>query len=129
MRFVYLGTGVALGTNETKFMSNNEQEPYNLPSSEQLDCYYYLRGLLQDRAEEVSDVDKKAFCNLILGQCPGAMNVEDIDLVQKLCPEEWRCYCEGEWGTPEELRTMEEERLIEHGWERGPDGEMYVPFP
>lgn len=108
---------------------NTEQEPYNLPSSEQLDCYYYLRGLLQDRPEEVSDVDKKAFCNLILGQCPGAMNVGDIDLVQKLWPEEWRRYCEWEWGTPEEQQELKDAELLAAGWERGPDGEMCIAFP
>jgi hypothetical protein len=61
-----------------------------------------MRELLQDRPEEVSDVNKKAFCNLVLGQCPDAMDIKDINLVQKLCPEEWRRFCEWHWGTPEE---------------------------
>jgi hypothetical protein len=120
---------MAMGANETKFMNNTEQLQYNLPSSEQLEHYYYLRGQLQERPETASDENKKAFSNLILGMCPGAMNVGDIDLVEKLCPEEWRRYVENEWGTPEELRSMEEERLVEQGWERGSAGTMYVPFP
>jgi hypothetical protein len=107
----------------------NTEQQYNLPSSKQLMHFYCLRHILQERPQEVSAADKKAFCHLILGQCPGAMNAEDIDLVQKLWPEEWRLYCEWEWGTPEELRTMEEERLIAQGWERSPDGEMCIPFP
>jgi hypothetical protein len=104
-------------------------EEYNLPTSEQLEQFYYLRGLLQNNPKNASAEEKKAFCDLVLGVCPDAMDIRDIDLVQKLCPEEWRKYCNWEWGTPEELRATKEEMLIQQGWEQGADGEMYIPFP
>ena len=102
--------------------------PLNLAASEQLEHFYYLRHQLQEHPEDVSEENKKAFCHLILGHCPAAMDMTHVDLVEKLFPEEWRRYCESEWGTPEELRAMEEERLLEQGWERGPHGGMYVPL-
>jgi hypothetical protein len=106
-----------------------ETRDLNLPTSEQLEQFYYLRGLLQNTPKNASAEEKKAFCNLVLGVCPGAMDIKDIELVQKLCPEEWHKYCNWEWGTPEELRATEEERLLQQGWERGIDGEMYIRFP
>ena len=108
---------------------NTEQQQYNLPNSEQLGCYYYLRRQLQDRPETASDEDKKAFCHLILGMCPDAMSIKDVDLVEKLCPEEWPRYCEWEWGTPDEQQALKDAELIAAGWARGPDSEMYIPFP
>jgi hypothetical protein len=91
--------------------------------------FYSLRELLENNPKNASDEEKKAFSDLVLGMSPGALDNKDIDLVQKLCPEEWRKYCDLEWGTPEELREMEEERLQREGWVRGADGEMYFPFP
>ena len=100
-----------------------------LLTPEQLESYLILRGCLQERPETVSDEDKKAFCLLILSSCPAVMDTADLVLVQKLCPEEWRHYLQGEWGTPEELRELKEEALLAQGWVRLPDGEMYFPFP
>jgi hypothetical protein len=57
------------------------------------------------------------------------MNIEDIYLVQKLWPEEWRLYCEWEWGTPEEQQELKDLELLAQGWERDPEGVMYFPFP
>ena len=53
---------------------------------------------------------------------------EDLDLAQKLCPEEWRKYCDLNWGTPEEQQAFEEEeQRLRQGWQRGSDGELYNP--
>jgi hypothetical protein len=101
----------------------------NLPSVNQLENYRILQELLQNCPEDVSDEDKTAFCKLALGVCPPLLDVHDINLVEKLCPQEWRKYCEWEWGTPEELRANKDRELLAQGWERGPDGEMYFPWP
>ena len=83
-------------------------EKYNLPTSEQLEQFYSLRGLLENNPKNASDDEKKAFCDLVLGVCPGAMDIRDIDLVQKLCPEEWRKYCD-EWVQPWESASGPDE--------------------
>jgi hypothetical protein len=77
-------------------------ESLDLPSPRQLENYWFLRKWLHDHPDDISAADKQAFCRLILDQYPGAINVDDINLVKKNCPEEWRRYCEEQWGTPEE---------------------------
>jgi hypothetical protein len=82
-----------------------------LPTAEQLEAFYSLRTSLERSPEAATDEEKKAFCHLVLGVGPGALEPRDIALVQKLCPEEWKLFCDMEWGTPEELRTMEDDNV------------------
>jgi hypothetical protein len=49
------------------------------------------------------------------------MEIRDINLVERLCPEEWKHYCEVAWGTPEELQAMEDQRLNSGGIIRSED--------
>ena len=101
----------------------------NLPSSEQLEHYYQLRQMLQTHPKEVSPEQLKAFCTLALGMSPDLLNAGDIELIQKLRPEEWQKYCEWHWGTAEEQRGIEEARLLNQGYVRGEDGKLHVPWP
>jgi hypothetical protein len=80
-------------------------ETVDLPSSSQLATFRGLHKRLQDNPENVTVPERIAYRNLILGMSPDAMSVDEINLVEKLWPQEWRQYCEWEWGTPEEQLT------------------------
>ena len=57
------------------------------------------------------------------------MDARDIEIIEKLCPEQWQRYCECEWGTAEDMRSIEEGRRLDEGWVRDEDGVLYFPFP
>jgi hypothetical protein len=68
-----------------------------LPTSEQLEDYRAMRWALECRPEAVSPEQKLAFCQLVLGMSPGLLDINDVKLVKKFYPEEWRAYCEFHW--------------------------------
>jgi hypothetical protein len=75
-------------------------ELLDLPSPDQLGNYGLLRERLHYHPDDVSAADKQAFCRLILGQCPGAINVDDIDLVESTAGRVAAMY--QQWGHPEQ---------------------------
>jgi hypothetical protein len=54
-------------------------------------------------------LEQAAFRDLILGMCPGAGESWEYGTIQHLFPDEWRRYCEQEWGTIEEQQALKEE--------------------
>jgi hypothetical protein len=83
----------------------------NLPKSEQLMQFYCLRGLLENcsAAEGARPELKKIFCDLVLGLSPNLLEIRDIYLVQKICPEAWQKCCAVEWGEPVDSQTTEDQ--------------------
>ena len=101
----------------------------NLPAPEQYEALLSARHRLKYEPETVAPDDREAFKRFFFGLSPDTMDSSDIDLVQKHFPDDWRSFCDFEWGTPEERRADEEARLLEQGWERDEDGSLYIPFP
>jgi hypothetical protein len=99
-----------------KLIEMMEQEPLDLPTSQQLANFYHLRHRLQSHGE-VDEVDTLAFSRLVLGTGPENFDIagDDLNPATEVCPEEWDRFCEWEWGSPEDRRKIEEERLIAEG--------------
>jgi hypothetical protein len=68
----------------------------------QLENFRSLSKSLQDNPRSVPPLEQAAFRDLILGMYPGAGEPWEYDTIEHLFPEEWRRYCEWQWGTPEE---------------------------
>jgi hypothetical protein len=74
-----------------------------LPSTEGLAAYRALRHTLEHRPDELPAQCKRAFADLVLIYPLGLLDSEEANLVEKLCSESWRAYCEYHWGEGEKM--------------------------
>jgi hypothetical protein len=74
----------------------------DLPSASQLENFRSLSKSLRDNPRNVPLLEQAAFRDLILDMCPGVGEPWEYNTIKHLFPEEWRRYCEWQWGTHEE---------------------------
>jgi hypothetical protein len=88
-------------TVKTDSIQNLHELISKLPSPEQLEAYRILKVAIEASPDKVPLESKLAFARLVLVE-PYLLEGQETDLVQKICTEEWRRYCDSQWGTPEQ---------------------------
>jgi hypothetical protein len=76
--------------------------PAELPSPEQLAEFRIRHGLLlYGSSAGLTPEQKQEVYDLLLNLDPFLIERDDIELLQKNCPELWKDYCDWHWGGAE----------------------------
>jgi hypothetical protein len=107
-------------------------EPYepskrDLPTLDQLGAYRSLLHRLETGYGHVSQEEKEAFRDLVLGMSPGEGTRQEYELVEKLFPQDWKSFWEFHCG--EDADSDEDEYICKGCGEDIREDFLLNPYP